>query len=163
MTVEAEIIGLVHKEAQLLDDWRLDEWLEMYDDEARYWIPIDEHADPERTSSIIHETKPMLRLRVEQLMRENRLAQSPRSQMMRLIGNIVVTPEEGGLAAARYNLMMMELRSGDWRQQGLGEKRFFAGRCEIRAARKDGAWRILNKTITLLDRKQPVYGMSFIL
>src|SRR5690606_5006163 len=106
---------------------------------------------------------PILRLRVEQLMREDRLAQTPRSQIMRLVGNIVLDDRDGEHPQVRYNLLATELRSGDWRQRGLGDKRTFTGYCRLRLQRTNGAWRIAAKTIVLLERHQPVMGLSFIL
>jgi len=163
MSVEAKINSVLLREAQLLDDWQLDEWLTLYADNAVYWLPMDENADPRTTPSIIHENKQILEVRVEQLMRQNRHAQTPRSEMMRMITNIVVTPVDADSATARYNLLLVELRSGDWRQYGLGEKRLYGGRCDVRLQRVDDQWLIVHKKIILLDRHQPIDGLSFIL
>ncbi len=163
MSLESEINGLLLREAELLDTWRLDDWLTLYADDAVYWLPMDETADPRTTPSIIHETKPILGVRVEQLMRQNRHAQTPRSEMMRMISNVVVEADGADGATARYNQLLVELRSGDWRQYGMGEKRLYAGRCAVRMKKCEGAWRIVFKKIVLLDRHQPIDGLSFIL
>ena len=154
---------LVLLEARLLDEWRLDEWLALYASDCSYWLPIDEKADPKFASSIIHETRNILEMRVEQLMRENRHAQTPRSEIMRMVSNLDIEMAGDGTAAARYNLLAIETRSGDWRQRGLGEKHFYAGRTTLQCREEAGAWRIFNKTIVLLDRRQPIEALSFIL
>lgn len=161
--IEAQVGSLLLREAQLLDDWQLDEWLGLYTEDAIYWLPMDENADPRVIPSIIHESKQILEVRVEQLMRQNRHAQAPRSEMMRMITNMVVSPVDSDNATARYNLLLVELRSGDWRQYGLGEKRLYGGRCDARLRRNAEGWRIAHKKITLLDRHQPIDGLSFIL
>jgi 3-phenylpropionate/cinnamic acid dioxygenase small subunit len=161
--MELEITNLVLREAQLLDDWQLDDWLDLYAEQAIYWLPINEDVDPRVEPSIIYESKPMLALRVEQLMRQNRRAQTPRSECMRMVSNIVVSGAGTDRAAARYNLLLIELRAGDWRQSGLGEKRLYGGRCDVQYVKNGASWKILHKKISLLDRKQPVSGLSFIL
>lgn len=163
MNVVAQINDLLLHEARLLDDWQLDDWLNLYDEDAVYWLPIDERADPRTTPSIIHESKVMLAVRVEQLLRQNRHAQSPRSEMMRMLSNVQVIDEGHGQARAWYNQLLVEVRPGDWRQNGLGEKRLFAGRCDAQFRHLDGKWLITRKVIRLLDRNQPVEGLSFIL
>lgn len=45
MQLTNDIQELVHSEAQLLDDWQLDDWLDLYTEDAVYWIPIDEQSD----------------------------------------------------------------------------------------------------------------------
>jgi len=163
MSLESEINHFLLREAQLLDDWQLDEWLTLYADEAIYWLPMDENGDPRVTPSIIHEPKALLEVRVEQLMRQNRHAQSPRSEMMRMITNMMVTEDGPDHAKARYNQLLVELRPGDWRQYGLGEKRLFGGRCDVRLKRHGDSWLIVHKKIKLIDRNQPVEALSFIL
>jgi len=163
MSITTELNDLLVQEAHLLDEWQLDDWLHLYDEDAIYWLPIDDQADPETTPSIIHERKVMLMVRVEQLMRQNRHAQSPRGEFMRSISNLHVEDHGDGTASARYHLMCVEVRPGDWRQAGLGQKRFFAGRCEVRVKRTDGRWLITRKVIKLLDRFGPIESLSFIL
>lgn len=151
---------LILEEARLLDEWRLDEWLALYASDARYWLPIDESADPNVVTSLVYETRQILELRVEQLMRQDRHSQTPRSELMRTISNVEI--DEDALSA-NYCLLAVEVRSGDWRQRGLGEKRLFAGRSRLRLRLDDGALRIIAKEIVLLDRRQPIEGLSFIL
>ncbi len=163
MSAEAEIAKLVMLEARLLDEFRLDEWLELFSADATYWLPIDETADPTFTSSIIHETRDILAMRVEQLMRENRHAQSPRSEIVRCVTNLDIDLDGADAATARYNLIAIETRSGDWRQPGLGEKHFYVGRSRFDFRRHAEGWRITAKQVVLLDRRQPIEALSFIL
>ncbi len=158
-----ELERLIYREARLLDEWQLDDWLSLYSEDATYWLPIEETSDPRDAPSIIYETKAILRMRVEQLLRETRPSQTPRSEIVRYITNLNIDAESEGSAKARYNLLAVELRSGDWRQRGLGEKRIFAARCTADVERRDGQWLFVRKRIVLVDRRQPVEGLSFIL
>lgn len=154
---------LILREAQLLDEMRLDDWLALYTDDATYWVPIDEKVDPLKDSSIIYDNRLRLAMRVEQIMRQNRVAQSPMSNTLRMVSNISVEAIDEQSAAASYGMLLTEVRSGDWRQQGLGGTRFFPGHCKLTCKNQGGEWRIQHKTIVLLNRKQPILGLSFII
>ena len=54
---------LILREAQLLDNMQLDDWLALYTDDATYWVPIDETTDPLKESSIIYDNRLRLAMR----------------------------------------------------------------------------------------------------
>jgi 3-phenylpropionate/cinnamic acid dioxygenase small subunit len=157
------IQSLVHLECRLLDEGKLDEWLALYADDATYWVPIDENADPLKDSSVIYDDRMRLAVRVEQIMRHNRASQSPGSQTMRMVSNLEVTESGADRAEARFSMLVVEVRSGDWRQQGLGETRFFPGHCTMTFRAEKGSWKVVGKKLVLLNRKQPIVGLSFLL
>ena len=154
---------LILREAQLLDNMQLDDWLALYTDDATYWVPIDETTDPLKESSIIYDNRLRLAMRVEQIMRQNRVAQNPSSNTLRMVSNIDIEDIDALTATARFALLLTEVRSGDWRQKGLGETRFFPGHCELVCKKVGDTWKIQQKTIVLLNRKQPLVGLSFLL
>lgn len=157
------IQSLINRECRLLDQGQLDDWLNLYDKDATYWIPIDETSDPLKESSIIYDNRIRLEMRVEQIMRQDRVAQSPVSNTMRMVSNLEITEDGNEQAHAEFSLLVTEVRSGDWRQRGLGETRFFPGHCRMSFHLVEGAWKIKSKTLVLLNRKQPIVGLSFIL
>jgi len=102
-------------------------------------------------------------MRVEQIMRQKRVSQTPGSQSMRMVSNMDIAETSATEAQAHFALLVIEVRSGDWRQQGLGETRLFPGHCTLSLRLEEGQWKIQNKTIVLLNRRQPIVGLSFIL
>lgn len=45
-------------EARLLDTQQLEAWLELFTEDATYWVPLErEQKDPLETSSIIHDDR----------------------------------------------------------------------------------------------------------
>ncbi|WP_353153582.1 aromatic-ring-hydroxylating dioxygenase subunit beta [Pollutimonas bauzanensis] len=154
---------LILHEAELLDEGKLEDWLSLYTEDASYWIPIDENVDPLKESSIIYDNRIRLAMRVEQIVNQARVAQTPKSLMMRMVTNIQIEQSDELNATARFCLHLTEVRSGDWRQRGLGEMRVLPGRCSIQARRIDGEWKISAKKIVLLNRYQPIVGLSFLI
>lgn len=154
---------LILREATLLDEWKLDDWLSLYTDDATYWVPIDEKADPLKESSIIYDDHLRLAMRVEQIMRQARVAQKPPSQTLRMVSNIRITHGDETSATADFAMLLSEVRSGDWRQNGLGDTRLYPGHCSLHARKVGNDWKISHKKIVLLNRFQPIVGLSFIL
>jgi 3-phenylpropionate/cinnamic acid dioxygenase small subunit len=154
---------LILREARLLDEGKLDDWLALYTEDATYWLPIDENADPLKDSSVIYDNHVRLAMRVEQIMRQSRVSQTPASSSLRMVSNIEIEETAHDSAMANFALLVTEVRSGDWRQQGLGETRLFPGRCTVEFKKVADDWKIRHKKIVLLNRKQPIVGLSFIL
>jgi 3-phenylpropionate/cinnamic acid dioxygenase small subunit len=161
-TTVSDLSDLIQQEAELLDAWDLEAWLDLYSDDAKYLIPIDNDRDPRSSTSIVFDDKTLLKMRVHQLIHEERVAQVPRSEYVHFITGIKIAPE-GEQASAHYNLLVIEMRIGDWRQTGIGEKRLFVGKCKLKFRRDLRGWLITEKRISLLDRAQPIEGLSFIL
>jgi 3-phenylpropionate/cinnamic acid dioxygenase small subunit len=158
---EAE--DLLHLEAHLLDERRLEEWLELFTKDGTYWLPLKDDTDPIRHPSIVYEDHKTRTQRVHQLLHEAHYAQLPPSRTIHLISNVWVADDgEGdGTALVRCNLVLFELRPGHQRQPGLGEQRILAGRCEYRLRRED-RWLISQKKVVLLNRDLPLENLSFI-
>jgi len=150
-------------EARLLDENRLDEWLTLFTPDGVYWMPMDENVDPKVAPSIIYDDHLRLEMRVEQLMRQRRVAQSPASEVVRMITNTEVEQRDATSATIRYVMLVIEARGGDWRQNGLGVTRQFPSRCVLDLVKVDDTWRLQSKKVIYLNRLRPVEGLSFIL
>lgn len=150
---------LLHREARLLDEGRLDEWLDLYTDDATYWLPISGIDDP-REPSLIQDTRAGMEERVFRLTRTLAHAQNPPSRTQHDVTNIEVQEADGGLLEVLCNQTVHELRTGDVFHVGLAEARTLAARCRYLVV--PGRWRIRSKTCYLIDREYPVYNLTFI-
>lgn len=57
-----ELVAFVYREARLLDERRYDEWLSMYADDARYWMPLSpDQPDTELHGALMDEDLLLLR------------------------------------------------------------------------------------------------------
>ena len=87
------VAQFLYDEAALLDEWRLDEWLDLFDPEAaEYLIPIPEDLsdDPDTALHLVHDSMTMLAGRVTRLKSKHAHAESPRSRTRRQIANVRV-------------------------------------------------------------------------
>ncbi len=58
----------MHREARLIDEKRLDEWHELFAEDALYWMPLVRgQSDPHSHTSLFCEDKFLLKVRIERL------------------------------------------------------------------------------------------------
>ena len=75
------------REAALLDDWKLDEWVNLFTDDARYVVPSTDmpKGDPGRDLVLIDDDIVRLRARASRLNSRFAHRENPRSRTRRLV------------------------------------------------------------------------------
>lgn len=81
MITRDDLAAFVYREARLIDEQRFEEWLALFAEDGRYWMPL-EHGQTDRrlTASLMDEDLFLLRLRVERLAGSRTYSQKPRSR-----------------------------------------------------------------------------------
>src|SRR5713226_5130684 len=112
-----EVEDLLYREAALLDEWRLEEWLELLTDDAVYQVPPTDvpEGDSRNTLFIIADDAIRIRSRVKQLLGKSAWAENPRSRTRRLISNVrvVAVERENILVTANFAVHRMRYESVD--------------------------------------------------
>ena len=138
-----DIEAFVLREARLLDERRFGEWLELFADDAVYWIPTKpKQMSPHEALSIIYEPKSLLALRVERLERGDMHVQTPPSRTVHHVSAMEVDGDDVHSA----------LVVAEWRAGG---SRWFAGRVLHRLKRGPNGIQILLKRVDLTDGEAP--------
>src|SRR5581483_7317320 len=79
----------LYLEAELMDSHQYDRWMELWDEEALYWVPCNaDQIDPERQVSLIYEHREQIEDRLFRLKGRHAHAQRPKSRLMRVVSNI---------------------------------------------------------------------------
>ena len=115
-------------EAELLDDWRLPEWADLYTDDARYEIAsLDSEdqiaADPASSLFVLADDKPRIAARATRLMKRSAHAEFPRSKVRHLIANVRVGRVEAHQCAVKANFVVYRTR-GDMTVRYMGEAHY---------------------------------------
>jgi 3-phenylpropionate/cinnamic acid dioxygenase small subunit len=152
----------LYREARLLDEWQLDEWLTLFTRDGVYWIPIDDSKSRESNVSIVYDPPLRREERVHHLLRTRFPSQSPRSRTVHLVGNVEVSENPEGIRL-RSNQVIHEVRIGDFRQTGLGEPRTIIGTVEHLLRLEDGSLKIALKKIKLIDRDMALGNLTFLI
>ncbi|HET7672363.1 MAG TPA: aromatic-ring-hydroxylating dioxygenase subunit beta [Burkholderiales bacterium] len=139
-------------EARLLDERRLGEWLDLYADDAEYWVPYAwEQKSPKDHVSLFYETVTLLRMRVDRLENELSPLDAPKSRVNHFLTNVTV--EDGAELTARAYLLYCEYRRE--------EQRWFAGRATWRLRTEGDTFRIAAKRVDLLNADQDSGHLRF--
>src|ERR1051326_5828820 len=111
----AEIEDLFYHEADLLDSWRLDEWLTLLTDDATYYVPPNDKPDADARFTLFTIADDMVRLpeRVIRVKDPSCPADSPPSRTRRLIGNVRITGGDGYLIAVAGTIVVPRYRVND--------------------------------------------------
>jgi len=158
-----DVEQFLYREARLIDEARFSEWLTLFTADGIYWIPIDPHKSHTECASLIYDNSLSREERVYHLEEVGFPAQSPPSRVLHFVSNVeVIGRSERGLEVIS-NQIIHELRVGDFRQVGLGERRTFSAQVRFHLAVEPDGLRIAEKKIILLDRDISVGNMTMIL
>lgn len=147
---------LLFAEAELLDERRFDEWLELFTDDAIYWVPARRHeTDPATQVSLIHDDRIRMGERVWRLSHGPAHAQIPPSSTSRLIGNVRLTSVAVDTFVTRSNFAIFEHRKD--------VQRSFAGTYEHRFRWEAAGWRIAQKKATLVNADAAIFNLTFMI
>lgn len=150
-----EIENFLYQEARLIDEGRLTEWLALFTEDARYWVPANRDTiDPAREVSIIYDNREHLEDRVWRLQSGLAHVTDPPSRIRHLITNIQIDELTNGGLAVRANVVVYHARRG--------VQSAFVGHCQYRLRRVDDAWRIAFKKVELLNNNDPLSNLQFI-
>ncbi len=142
----------IAEEAALLDARRFDDWLALFAEDGRYWVPLlgAAQADPQSHNSIAYEDRLLLQLRIDRLKNPRAHSQHPASHCQHVLQRSVIEREDtvSGEVALRTPFIYVEARGedGDARRHLSPSSRSRRGRLVHPAqARPDllNAWRAL--------------------
>lgn len=153
-----EVEDLLYKEADLLDRWRLEEWLGLLTDDATYQVPPTDvpEGDAATTLFIIADDITRIRSRVKQLLGKFAWAENPPSRTRRMINNVRVLGAEGDSINIAANFVVYRLR------HELID--IYIGHYEHELVRRDGELKIRKRKAVLdIEALRPQGKISFIL
>jgi p-cumate 2,3-dioxygenase subunit beta len=87
----SDVEDFLFAEADLLDQWRLPEWLTLFTDDAKYEVPCTDlptDASPDSNLFYIADDRIRLGERVKRLMKRTAHAEFPHSKTSRIVGNV---------------------------------------------------------------------------
>jgi 3-phenylpropionate/cinnamic acid dioxygenase small subunit len=151
--VRHQVEDFFYLEAELLDERKLREWLELLTDDVRYWMPI-RHNPAERPDEIAQElskpgdgyyfddNKESLRLRVERVYSRTAWSEIPPSRTRHLVSNVRVKKDDGTEIEVHSNFLVYRTRMES-------DKDLFVGTRQDILRRVDGGFKIARRTIVL--------------
>lgn len=148
--LERELQDFIVREARLIDTRQLDEWLALFADDGRYWIPLNgaAQAEGDAVNALADEDRLLLSLRIERLKNARAHSQRPPSRCQ----HVLQAPQllHADEAAGRFELLTPFLYVEAQADRPLT----LAGTARHRLVRRDGRLLIAQKRVDLLDAGQ---------
>src|SRR5258708_38794777 len=152
-----EIADFLYREAELLDERRYREWLDLLADDIRYWMPMrrnvkfgEDEREFTRANSDINwfdEGKDTLARRVKQIETGIHYAEEPRSRLSHLVTNVQVQGAEPSFAAPQE--VSATCRFLIYRNRVQTETDILVGRRDDQIRRTRAVWLLARRKIIL--------------
>ena len=113
--LRARIEDFLYLEADLLDDWRIEEWFALFAEGATYEVPPTgeaEENDPATSLFYIADDYVRLRERVVRLTKSEAHSEFPRSRQRHMISNVRITGMTGTVADVCCNFVTYRAKRG---------------------------------------------------
>lgn len=157
ITLRLDIEATFFKEADLLDERKFDDWLELFSDDLKYRMPIARNLsardiDREYLSGKLDvqwmdEGKATLAMRVAQIKTGSHWAEEPPSRTAHVVTNVRVIEAMPSLESA--DEATTSCRFIVYRNRGSDQEDTLIGRRMDRLRRHQGEWQICERTILI--------------
>ena len=150
-----KVEDFLYHEARLLDTQRYEEWLELFTEDATYWVPLEQNqTDPFETSSIIHDDRTLLELRVKQARHPRAHARLPLARTVHQVSNVITLEESNKSLRVASTLQLIE-----WRQE---KQRVWGALVEHELRRAGDGFRIARKRVDLVNSEAELDGIAIL-
>jgi len=148
--------SFLYAEARLLDEGRFEDWLDLYEEECAYWIPlVPGGGDPATQVAHAMDDRRRLEDRVVWLRSAYVWSQIPRSRTVRMVGNVEAMEDgEGSDLLVRSTFVLHDVRAED--------RTTHVGWYAHRLRRHADELRVVSKQVNLTDCDQAHSNMSII-
>jgi 3-phenylpropionate/cinnamic acid dioxygenase small subunit len=117
--LQREVEQLLYLQAELLDGKHWQAWIDLFDDQGVYWMPVaPEQTEWESSPSIFAEDKPMMEIRKGRVSHPNAWSQAPMWETNHIVSHVAIESASGGKIEVRSRFHMMELRRDSIRHFG---------------------------------------------
>jgi 3-phenylpropionate/cinnamic acid dioxygenase small subunit len=159
-----EVEQFLYREARLLDERRFQEWLELFTDDVRYWMPVRSTRYPRRSKAIaalapdrhdegelakesdlaiFDETKETLTRRIARLDTGMAWAEDPPSRTRHIISNVEVEPGDTEAELKVHSNFIV------FRSRAETDQDTYVGGRQDTLRNVDGTWKIARRTMIL--------------
>jgi len=114
LALRLEVEEFLVEEAAILDEWRLDDWLALFTEDATYVVPSTDvpEGDPSHDLTLIDDDHLRLTWRVNRLKSRHAHREFPWSRTRRLVTNVRVLRAEGDELDVTASILVHRFRHG---------------------------------------------------
>ena len=166
LLVKQEVEEFLYQEAELLDERRYEEWLDLFTEDTHYWMPMRRNVPADELEreftregtdvNWFDEGKDTLTRRVKQILTGVHWAEQPPSRICHIVSNVQIL--EAGPDEIRVKSRFLL-----YRNRVETETDFLVGKREDLLRRVDGALRIARRKIVLDQNVLLAKNLTFFL
>lgn len=150
-----DVAQFLYHEARLLDTGQLEAWLDLFTEDAIYWVPLErDQKEAAETSSIIHDDRTLLELRVKQARHPRAHARLPLARTVHNVGNVMLLGETNAEIRVGSTLHLVE-----WRNE---RQRLWGALVEHRLRRAGDGFKIAHKRVDLVNSEGELDGIAIL-
>jgi len=157
LLVKQEVEDFLYREAELLDERRYEEWLDLFTEDARYWMPMRRNVPSDEREreftregtdvNWFDEGKDTLTRRVKQILTGVHWAEQPPSRICHMVSNVqIVQTRPPGPSPSE---IAVKSRFLIYRNRVETETDLLVGKREDLLRQAAGRWRIARRKIIL--------------
>jgi 3-phenylpropionate/cinnamic acid dioxygenase small subunit len=157
LLLERDVANFLYHEAEVLDERRYEEWLDLLTDDIRYWMPMRRNVklgelDREFTRegqdvNWFDEGKDTLTRRVRQILTGVHWAEEPLSRLCHMVSNVQLLGAEPSVSHPER--VTVKSRFLVYRNRVETETDILVGKREDVLRRVDGGWKVCRRKIVL--------------
>jgi benzoate/toluate 1,2-dioxygenase subunit beta len=148
------VCQFLYHEARLLDTQQYEAWLELFTDDATYWVPLErDQKDAVETSSLMYDDRTLLALRVHQARHPRAHARLPFARTVHQVGNIVAVQADAEVRVEST------LHVVEWRND---RQRLWGALVEHRLRPAGGSFKIAHKRVDLVNSEGELDGIAIL-
>jgi 3-phenylpropionate/cinnamic acid dioxygenase small subunit len=157
LLVKQEVEDFLYQEAELLDERRYEEWLDLFTEDAHYWMPMRRNVPADEREreftregadvNWFDEGKDTLSRRVKQIRTGVHWAEQPPSRICHMVSNVQILRTT--TAGAAPTEVAVKSRFLVYRNRVETETDLLVGKREDLLQRVDGRWKIARRKIVL--------------
>lgn len=158
IVTRSEVEDFLYRDAQLLDQWKLDAWLATFQEGAKFEVPTTDWQgwDTGSAGYFVADDWDLIKARVQRLKSRKAHAENPHSRTNRIVGNVQVFDREDGTLQVLANFHISRYRDGG--------SFTYVGRYDHVLAVEDGAMKFQLRRSILTNESMPAGArLSFIL
>jgi 3-phenylpropionate/cinnamic acid dioxygenase small subunit len=152
LLLKQEVEDFLFQEAELLDERRYEEWLDLFTEDAHYWMPMRRNVPADELEreftregldvNWFDEGKDTLTRRVKQIRTGVHWAEQPPSRICHMVSNVQILRASPSEVAVKSRFLL-------YRNRVETETDFLVGKREDLLRRVNGDWRIARRKIIL--------------
>ncbi len=151
-SIETQIAAeqFLYRQAEIIDEQRWDEWLALFTEDGKYWMPAEANQEiADGVPNIFYEDLFLMEMRIKRVLHPLAHSQAPVQRLSRVVSNVIIESEDAsnGDVVVRSKFFLEEFR--------LEEQRFFSGKYRHTLVNVDDGYRIKMQRVDITNVEGP--------